>query len=62
MFERTSQSHTPSAFEFEPVTGDYLVYYYPADLPEDPGKDAAEMERSMWSYLESVIIGDNEAT
>ena len=51
-----------AAFEFEPVTGDYMVYYYPAKLTEDPGKDAEEMERSMWSYLESVIVREEEVT
>ena len=56
-----SHSHRTTAFEFEPITGDYKVYYYDATLEDDPGRDSDDMEYSLWSYLESVIVSGTEA-
>ena len=36
-----------TAFEFEPITGDYKVYYYDATLEDDPGRDSDDMEYSV---------------
>ena len=43
-------------FEFQPMAGDYLVFYYDSALGQDPGISSEHIHKSWWKYLKSALV------